>query len=384
MFLGIAFKLPNLVRKLTGEGALLPVALSVLKEEETENNTYISWLFIVNLFITVFLSVIFFAFADKIIYYFSFKKVNLTYQELLWVKFTFLYVIFISLAVVFWVYLYKKQKFFPTTFNQVIFNFTFICFILLSGIKENFNFVILGVLVAGFFQMLYSYWEAKKSGFKFLIKKSKKIYEKIKETLKKLFFAIFATTANHINSLVDSVIAWQFVSANALLYFANRIVQLPIAVIGFGLVAVNISKFKIEDLNKVNKILLEKSLILLITAFLLGITVKYWLGLILGYGKLKNSIDKIVNVIYAYLPLVIFVPLNRFLSNVNFFIDKEKINVYITIISVISNIILSITLSKYYKVIGIAAATSIATILTFFLYYINFLFNYKKRKKLYN
>ena len=93
----------------------------------------------------------------------------------------------------------------------------------------------IGVIVAGLLQTLFLVWACKKAGFKaYGIKFG--ILEPTKVFLKKALPVVFGASLLQLNILVGTILATTLVSGTvSYLYYADRLVQLPLGVIGIAI-----------------------------------------------------------------------------------------------------------------------------------------------------
>ena len=211
------------------------------------------------------------------------------------------------------------------------------------------------------------------------IKFTFKINEKIKNFFKKLLPSIFSSGVTQINILVGTVIASFQSGAVSYLYYADRVYQINLAIAGIAVGTVSLPSLsksrKLNDQKSVDVIQnrsVELSLLLSIPAtFGLLIASKEIVNCLFGYGSFDS-----VDVIYTSLALTFFaigVPafaLIKILSVFYFARDNTKLPFYISLISMILNIIISVSLFKKYGFIIIPIATSFSTWVAVLIYFV--------------
>ena len=287
-----AFRLPNFFRRIFAEGAFnsafVPIFVEKLNEKKStidERNfaqNIFSWLFY-SLFIFTIMAQIFMPFLMKILFpgFFNDSEkftllVNLS-------RITIFYLIFISLVSLFSGILNSLGKFAIPASSPIILNLTLIASIFVFGnITPNYGYALSwGVFCAGILQFLVIAFFSYRAGF-LLYPKIPKLNFDIKKFFRKLLPGLVGANVMQINLLVDSIFASMIAGAVSYLYYADRINQLPLAMIGIAInVALlpNLSK-KIKERDFVNAInvqnlALEVGLILVIPATLALTVISY-------------------------------------------------------------------------------------------------------------
>jgi len=196
------------------------------------------------------------------------------------------------------------------------------------------------------------------------------VKSKVRLFFSKLLPSIFSSGVTQINILVGTIIASFQASAVSYLYYADRIYQINLAIAGIAIGTIllpNLSKY-VQEKNK-NKIdliqnkSLELSLFLSLPATLaLLIASEEITSSLFGYGSfdilsVKNSADALF---YFALGLPAFAFIKVFSSFI-FARQNTKIPFYFSLISVISNIIISLYFFNKIGFIIIPIATSISS-----------------------
>ena len=202
----------------------------------------------------------------------------------------------------------------------------------------------------------------------FLLKFS--IDEKVKKFFKKLLPSIFSSGVTQINILIGTIIASFQAGAVSYLYYADRIYQINLAIAGIAIGTVilpQLSKYiQNEDNEKIIMIqnkALELSLFLSIPAAVaLLIASEEIISALFGYGSfdedgVKNSAKALF---YFALGLPAF-SLIKVFSSFFFARHNTKLPFYISLISVLLNIIISVIFFKKIGFIIIPIATTISS-----------------------
>lgn len=242
-----AFKLPNLFRDLLGEGALssifIPMFTDQKKDKNFANNVF-SWLMVVLLGITLVCQILMPlivwglapGFADDP------GKMEMT---ILISRIMFFYVIFVCGAAFLSAILNAFTRFALAAFMPVLLNIMLIGALLLFGryAGNTILYIMAGtVVLSGIIQMgvLWSRIRSGNFGLRLIIPKWT---PKMKSLFKRLGVAIFGTGFYQITIIVGTLVASFQSGAVSWLYYSDRIVQLPFAVIGLAAGTVLLSSF---------------------------------------------------------------------------------------------------------------------------------------------
>ena len=304
-------------------------------------------------------------------------------------RITFPFLLFISLASFFSAILNSHNKFAAASAAPIILNIVLIIILFFSKSlgDELVYYLSYGVSLAGILQLLFLYKFVRKFyslKFDFRIK----INHKVKTFFKKLLPSIFASGVSQINILVGTIIASFQASAVSYLYYADRIYQINLAIAGIAISVVVLPQLsKYIESKKKNKILLIQNKALELSLFLsLPASVALLLGsekiisALFGYGSFDEiAVQNSAKALYYFaLGLPAFSLIKIF--SIFFFANHDtKTPFYISLISVILNIIISV---YYFNKIGfviIPIATSISSWFNGIL-----LFIFLKNKKLFS
>ena len=384
----VAFRIPNTFRRLFAEGtfnaAFIPGYTGELIKGKSKSNEFAGKIFnllflgllflvlIVEIFMPVFISLIapgFMGDSEKIE-----LSINLT-------RITFPFLMFVSLASFFSAILNSHNKFAAASAAPIILNLILIGILLFGKILNDklVYYLSFGVSIAGFLQLVFLYkfvnkYYSIRFSFKF------KITKPVKTFFKKLLPSIFSSGVTQINILIGTIIASFQASAVSYLYYADRIYQINLAIAGIAIGVVilpQLSKFVHQ--KKKNKILLIQNKALELSMFLsLPATIALLIGskeivsALFGYGSFQEvAVENSANALYYFsLGLPAFALIKVFSSF--FFANHDtKTPFYISLISVILNIIISV---YYFKSIGFIIIPIATTISSWFNSVILFLF----------
>ena len=225
------------------------------------------------------------------------------------------------------------------------------------------------VTISGITQFIFLYFFVKKN-YKPQFKFSFKIDGKIKLFFKKLLPSIFSSGVTQINILVGTIIASFQASAVSYLYYADRIYQINLAIAGIAIGTVilpqlskHVQNKKKEKIHLIQNKALELSLFLSIPAAIaLLIASEEIISSLFGYGSFdQESVKKSAQALFYFgLGLPAF-SLIKIFSTFFFARHETKIPFYISLISVLLNIFISIIFFKEIGFLIIPMATTISS-----------------------
>ncbi|MDX2083663.1 MAG: murein biosynthesis integral membrane protein MurJ, partial [Rickettsiales bacterium] len=191
-------------------------------------------------------------------------------------RITIFYLIFISLVSLCSGILNSLGKFAIPASSPIVLNLTLIAATSIFGnLFPNYAYALSwGVFVAGILQFLWVFIFTLKSGF-LVYPKLPKINSDIKIFFRKLIPGVIGANVLQINLLIDSIFASVITGAVSYLYYADRINQLPLAMIGIAIgvallpnLARRIKSGENDSAIKLQNAALEVGLILVIPATL--------------------------------------------------------------------------------------------------------------------
>ena len=386
----IAFKLPNLFRRITAEGALtsafLPIYTLLIEKKGKSFASQFFKIFIIK--VVVYLSlliVILEIFMPFLIFVLApgFIKNDLVVNQIITLsRITIIFMPLISIVALLGVVTNVSGRFWAIALTPIILNF---CLIISCFFIYNFEFskslpLAFATVIAGFFQLIFMIIIIKK--FNILnFKKSNSItlntQEKtdinfyVKKTWIKFIPAAFGGGILQINLLVDTVLASLLgFGSVSYLYFADRIAQLPLGIIGIALstsLLVSLSKSialnNSKEFSKQLIISLKIGIFFSIPAsFVLIFFPEIIISVLFERGQFGiNEKNGTIEALIAYsfgIPAYIIMKSCQpaFLAEGN-----TKTPMYIGFILLILNITLSLILMNYYSHAGIALATSMSS-----------------------
>jgi len=374
----VAFRIPNTFRRLFSEGsfnaAFVPSYTSEIvngKDQSDKFATSIFNLLIIGLFfLTIVIEILMPVFVYLIAPGFDGDDQKMELAISL-TRITFPFLFFISLASFFSAILNSHNRFAIASAAPIILN-VFLIGVLIFGKILNDRLVFYlsyAVTIAGFVQFFFLYIFVKNFYSPKLIFKID-INEKVKTFFKKLLPSIFSSGVTQINILVGTIIASFQTSAVSYLYYADRIYQINLAIAGIAIGTVilpqlskHIQEKQKEKIMLIQNKALELSLFLSIPATIaLLIASEQIISALFGYGSFDETAVK--NSAKALLFFGFGLPafsLIKIFSTFFFARHNTKSPFYISLVSVLVNIFISIFFFQKIGFIIIPIATTISS-----------------------
>jgi len=378
----VAFKFPNLFRRIFAEGAFtqsfLPSFAKAIYKPSFAWNVFKS-IFIIILILSIIVTIFSPQITDILAYGFSNEAKKMA-SPLVAINFWYLDLIFI---VTFLASLLQYKKHFLTTaFSPALLNIALISALILSMHKDKKTIILylsIGVIIGGFAQVLAHLIMAKKKKIlKLLYIGAKSRKKENISTFKKHFLpSVFGNSTAHLSAFLDTWLA-TFLSAGSIsyLYYANRLFQLPFALFAIAISTVlfpqvtkAISQQKYEEAYNELKKAFWYLLYLLTLAFIIAVIDSKEIVKLLFQRGSFNAKDTIITskVLIMYMIGLIPFGLNKLFSSYLYATHKHLKIAKISAISLGINAIFSIILIFPLKVLGLALASSIGGIVLFYL-----------------
>ncbi len=384
----IAFKLPNLFRRIFAEGAFTQSFLPSFAKSKNKSafavSILIRFLLILAIF-TIFVNVFDVFFTRLIAMGFS-KEIVKEAAPLVAINFYYLILIFFVtfLATI----LQYKNHFATTAFSTALLNISIITSLLISkdmGAKVIVYYMSYAVVVGGILQLFVHFVAIKKLGLDKIFKVGTKaimikkydLKDELSHFYSRFFPAILGNSTAQLSAFIDTFLA-TFLSAGSIsyLYYANRIFQLPLALFAIAVsVAIfpKIAKYLKNDNQKEAHKMIKKSFWLL--AFLLSLSTvggiilsKEIITLLFQRGAFDaTDTIKTASVLSMYMIGLLPFGLSKIFSLWLYSLHKQKTAAKISSISLGVNIIFSLLLIFPLKAAGLAAASSISGFVLFYL-----------------
>jgi len=374
----IAFRLPNTFRRIFSEGALnsafVPIYSKLIKDDLTkESNKFagsIFWIFlfvsslvvlIIEIFMPYFISIIAPGFAND----------NDKFTELVKVsRIIFPFLILISVSSILSSILNSHNKFALSAALPIILNIILIIsLITAANTKADFlTFLSWSVIIAGLIQVLFLFIALYRERINFLF--ITKLYSDNIARFAKLFTAsFFSSGLLQINILIGTIIASYESGAISYLYYADRVYQLPLALIGIAIGIVLLpsisSKIKTENFETINDSIEQTLLYSLLFAIPASVGIFVLSDQIITALFERGAFDRNSTLFtsaalkFYSLGLIAFI-IMKIYTPIFFAHEDATPTLHVTAINLVINTILSIVLFIYLGFIGIPIATSIS------------------------
>ncbi len=390
----IAFRLPNFFRRIFAEGAFSSAFIPIYA---AKTNPQAATKFASNAFLMLGACLLIFVMLLELLvpwlmYVLAPGFISQNHTEALKLTIdlchiTLPYLLFVSLAAFFGGILNSHGKFASYAASPIFLNLTLIAFLLLNISGKQIYSLGWGVFAAGIIQLALMLYATIKSGhmIKFMPLNAKD--PELKKLFKNMIPSIIGGGVMQINILVDQAIAsFLPIGAISILIYADRINQLPLALIGTAIGTVllpSLSKyFRHHDQSKAlymqNRAIEIALLLSLPCAVGLIIGADVFCKMLYQRGNF-NALDTsntfaALRVFACGLPgyVLVKVLLPNFFAN-----GDTKTPLKVSVICLLANVINSFIFINFFAHLGIALATSISAWLNASL-----LYYYLKRKKL--
>lgn len=397
----IAINIPNLLRRLFGEGALsaafVPIynRIGLQKGREEQIKFALNMLSLLTLFLTV-LTIIGMVFSPTIVRLISPGLPEKT--ALLTIKLTrliFPYLFFIGISSTMISILNSHNKFFMTGLSSGLYNLGIIgsvaipFFIFKLEADALIYWASIGVLVGGFLQTVVNFPFLKQVGYKF------RIYinlhsDNLKILGKRFIPGVIGIGVRQINLLADIYFA-SFLPLGYItcLRYGARLMQMPLGIFGVSASTAVLPLFSRLITEENWEELSEKIRFTTISLIYLLIPISFFVAgsgldmirILFQRGNFDATASQLTYETFVFYSMgLIFFALNQTLTPLFFAAGDTKTPVVITSIMVAVNIGLNIVLITYLKHIGIALATSLTSLIQLIILYFVISKRFKKIK----
>ncbi|WP_417334572.1 murein biosynthesis integral membrane protein MurJ [Halarcobacter sp.] len=369
----VAFKLPNLFRRIFAEGAFTQAFIPSYAKSKYKIR-FSSIIFLQLFAFLIFLSLVVTLFSSLIT-----KAIALGFDEqtielaapLVAINFYYLPLIFVVTFMA--ALLQYKHHFATTAFSTALLNLALIAALLISKDLEKYEitfYLSYGVLAGGLLQVLVHLLAVKKYNLCkiFTFRKHKKKEEN--RFYKSFFGATLGSSTAHISAFLDTWLASFLVSGSiSYLYYANRVFQLPLALFA---IATSVALFpmiakaiKNKDENRALKLMKKSSIILvglLSIATLIGIVFDNEIIWLLFERGAFTSSDTTNTALILTMYLIGLLPygLAKIFSLWLYSHEKQFLAAKISMKALAFNIVFSLLLIKPYGAAGLAFASTLS------------------------
>ncbi len=387
----VAFKIPNFLRRLFAEGAFnaafLPMFAGMLKVDGQDAAmrfaSIIMTILTLCLLMIAALAIFFMPEVLALIAPGYRDDPELLALTIDLSRVTFPYIIFISLVSLLSGILNSHDRFAAVAFTPVLLNLSLIFFILVLAphFPSHAHALATGVFFAGLVQCLWLVWVCARHDS--LPKFVRPQWTDDVRTMMRAFVPVaFGAGVAQVNQLIDIILATYLDTAVSYLYYADRLYELPLGVIGIAIATALLpmlsrhirAKEHEEATAAINQALRFTALIGLPATAALIVIASPIVTVIYEHGAFSpEDSAAVIPALIAYacgLPAFLVI---KIFSNCFFAAGDTKTPVKIAIVCVLTNLILNLILIEYYAHVGLAIATSAAgwlnaILLGYFLY----------------
>ncbi|MGA1931133.1 murein biosynthesis integral membrane protein MurJ [Arcobacter sp. YIC-464] len=384
----VAFKLPNLFRRVFAEGAFTQAFIPAYAKSKHKIRfssvvflQLFGFLIILSLLVTAFSHLV----AKAIAIGFDDKTIDLA-APLFAINFYYLPMIFIVTFMA--ALLQYKNHFATTAYATALLNLGMIGALLIAQDMEKYDitfYLSYGVLVGGLLQIIVHLIAIKRLNLCkiFHFKKHEKKEEN--KFYKNFFSATLGSSTAHISAFLDTWLASFLVSGSiSYLYYGNRVFQLPLALFA---IATSIALFpmiaraiKNKDEDKALKLMKKSSLILfalLSVATFIGIVFDEFIIWLLFERGAFNQEDTINTALILTMYLIGLLPygIAKIFSLWLYAKEQQFLAAKIAMKSLGFNIVFSLLLIQPYGAAGLAFASTLSGFILFYLTLKEFGFN---------
>jgi len=376
----VAFKLPNLFRRIFAEGAFTQAFIPAYAKSNHKIRfsslvflQLFGFLIILSLLVTLFSSLV----AKAIAIGFDQETINLA-APLFAINFYYLPMIFIVTFMA--ALLQYKNHFATTAYSTALLNLAMIFALLISNDMEKYEitfYLSYGVLAGGLLQIFVHLYAIKRLNLCkiFHFKKHKKKEEN--KFYKNFMSATVGSSTTHLSAFIDTWLASFLMTGSiSYLYYGNRVFQLPLALFA---IATSIALFpmiarsiKNKDENKALALMKKSSLILLgflsISTFIGIFFNEFIISLLFERGAFTST-DTTNTALILSMYLIGLIPfgIGKIFSLWLYAKEQQFLAAKISVYSLGWNIVFSLLLIQPFGAAGLAFASTLSGFILFFL-----------------
>ena len=376
----VAFKLPNLFRRIFAEGAFTQAFIPAYAKSNHKIRfsslvflQLFGFLIILSLLVTLFSSLV----AKAIAIGFDQETINLA-APLFAINFYYLPMIFIVTFMA--ALLQYKNHFATTAYSTALLNLAMIFALLISNDMEKYEitfYLSYGVLAGGLLQIFVHLYAIKRLNLCkiFHFKKHKKKEEN--KFYKNFMSATIGSSTTHLSAFIDTWLASFLMTGSiSYLYYGNRVFQLPLALFA---IATSIALFpmiarsiKNKDEDKALALMKKSSLILfglLLVSTLIGIFFNEFIISLLFERGAFTSTDTTNTALILSMYLIGLIPfgIGKIFSLWLYAKEQQFLAAKISVYSLGWNIVFSLLLIQPFGAAGLAFASTLSGFILFFL-----------------
>lgn len=376
----VAFKLPNLFRRIFAEGAFTQAFIPAYAKSKHKIRfssvvflQLFGFLIILSLLVSMFSHLV----AKAIAVGFDQETIDLA-APLFAINFYYLPMIFVVTFMA--ALLQYKNHFATTAYSTALLNLTMIGGLLIAQDMEKYEitfYLSYGVLAGGLLQILVHLYAIKRLNLLKIFHFKKHAKKEENKFYKNFMSATVGSSTTHISAFLDTWLASFLMSGSiSYLYYGNRVFQLPLALFA---IATSIALFpmiarsiKNKDENKALNLMRKSSLILfglLSIATLIGIVFDEFIISLLFERGAFTSEDTVNTALILTMYLIGLIPFGvaKIFSLWLYAKEQQFLAAKISMKSLAWNIVFSLALIEPYGAAGLAFASTLSGFILFYL-----------------
>ena len=376
----VAFKLPNLFRRIFAEGAFTQAFIPAYAKSKHKIRfssvvflQLFGFLIILSLLVSMFSHLV----AKAIAVGFDQETIDLA-APLFAINFYYLPMIFVVTFMA--ALLQYKNHFATTAYSTALLNLTMIGGLLIAQDMEKYEitfYLSYGVLAGGLLQILVHLYAIKRLNLLKIFHFKKHAKKEENKFYKNFMSATVGSSTTHISAFLDTWLASFLMSGSiSYLYYGNRVFQLPLALFA---IATSIALFpmiarsiKNKDENKALNLMRKSSLILfglLSIATLIGIVFDEFIISLLFERGAFTSEDTANTALILTMYLIGLIPFGvaKIFSLWLYAKEQQFLAAKISMKSLAWNIVFSLALIEPYGAAGLAFASTLSGFILFYL-----------------
>lgn len=376
----IAFKVPNLFRRIFAEGAFTQAFIPAYARSKQKIRfssiiflQFLAFILVLSFVVTLFSHII----TKAIAIGFDAKSVDLA-APLVAINFYYLPIIFVVTFMA--ALLQYKNHFATTAFSTALLNLALIAALLLSRNMDKYimtYYLSYGVLAGGLLQLLVHIIALKRKNLLKIFNFKKLKRSSTNKFYKNFLSATIGSSTSHVSAFLDTWLASFLIAGNiSYLYYANRIFQLPLALFA---IATSIALFPmvakaIKNNNEQKALqLMRKSFLILFGVLFLATFIgiffdTFIIKLLFQRGEFtQNDTQNTALILTMYLIGLLPFGLSKIFSLWLYSNNKQYIAAKISMKSLLWNIIFSLLFIVPFQAAGLAFASTLSGFILFYL-----------------
>lgn len=372
----MAWRIPNVIRRIFGEGALASVLVPLLVKikndyDEKEVNAFITLFFCVLQLFVFFISCLIALYAKQILFLIAPGAPERIQYAIPLLRIMIFFSLFMSASNVLGNAVQVCNNFFIGPWSQFFLNIA-LCFEFFIALKYNLSssFIAWGVLFNGFIILFMHIYQYKKMNFYFTVPTNNS-FKILNKFIFKVIPALLSSMITDINIFIDQAVASYLpIGSQTIIDYVNAFVRVPLQIFGSSFATVSIthfSKMALRGRERVIYFLFESAKLMFLVAVISFILFYCFshkgLTMIFLSDKFTlESINKTANLLILFSTILFFSMFNKIIHNVYYAYEVITIPTIFSIVSSGINTILNIVSLNRFGIEGIIISTVIAEI----------------------